>query len=152
MHGAAPVDDEQPFDLAAERRAYLEGIRLFNEGHFFEAHETWEEAWRGTLNRRREQFYRAMIQGAVTLELLRRGRAVGVRQVFVSCARLFEGLPPTFMGVDIAGHLARLRHAIGPAVEDLEAREVRIDVTRLFQIELAYDPFDPSANGEAAAG
>src|ERR1044071_9495884 len=66
------------YDLNEEHRIYLDGIRLFNEGQFFEAHDTWEECWRGVHDRRREQFYRALIQSAVTLELLRRGRAGGV--------------------------------------------------------------------------
>src|SRR5262245_47359313 len=98
------------FDRDEEHRLYLEGIRLFNEGDFFAAHDTWEEVWHRVQNRRREQFYRALIQSAVTLELLRRGRAVGVRQVFVSCMALFNGLPDAFMGLDIPAHLARVRH------------------------------------------
>lgn len=135
------------FDPAEERRIYHEGIRLFNEGDFFEAHETWEDAWNGTHDRRREQFYRALIQSAVTLELLRRGRAVGVRQVFVSCRALFQGLPDLFMGLDIPAHLANVRHAIQPALDDLETRQARIDPGRLFRIELRYDPFADSGNG-----
>src|SRR5262245_22654958 len=90
------------FGRDEEHRLYLEGIRLFNEGDFFEAHDTWEEVWHRVQDRRREQFYRALIQSAVTLELLRRGRAVGVRQVFVSCMELFKGLPDVFMGLNIS--------------------------------------------------
>ncbi|HKQ47696.1 MAG TPA: DUF309 domain-containing protein [Phycisphaerae bacterium] len=136
------------FNLDTEHRIYLEGLRLFNEGDYFEAHETWEEAWSQVRDSRRERFYRALIQGAVTLELLRRGRAVGVRQVFVSCGQLFEGLPPVFMGLDIPDFLDRLRHAIEPTLEDLDARHVPIDPSRLFRIELAYDPFVRAENGE----
>ncbi len=140
----------QHLDLETERAAFLEGIRLFNEGLFFEAHDTWEEIWHQTPDRRREQFYRAIIQGAVTLELLRRGRAVGVRQVFVSCMELFKGLPDVFMGVDIPGFIANLRHAVQPALDDLETRQIQIDPTRLFSITLLYDPFIESRNGEGA--
>src|SRR5262249_35922294 len=129
------------FDREDEHRGYLEGIRLFNEGDFFEAHDTWEEVWHRVQNRRREQFYRALIQSAVTLELLRRGRAVGVRQVFVSCMELFKGLPDVFMGLDIPAHLAHVRHAIQPALDDLQTRHIQIDPARLFRIELQYDPF-----------
>jgi len=134
--------------LAAERRIYYEGIRLFNEGQFFEAHDAWEEAWHAVQDRRRERFYRALIQGAVTLELLRRGRAVGVRQVFVSSSELFAGLPPVFMGLDIPEFLGRLRHSIEPAIIDLESKQVRVNPARLFAIELIYDPFADSRNGE----
>lgn len=137
-------------DLLTECRVYHEGIALFNAGQFFEAHEAWEEIWNLTLDRRRERFYRAIIQSAVTLELLRRGRAVGVRQVFCSCLELFEGLPEVFMGLDLAGYIANLRRAISPALDNLEARFIQIDPTALFQINLLYDPFRESRHGEDA--
>lgn len=140
------------FDPQQERRIFFEGIRLFNEGLFFEAHEVWEDAWNRVQDRRRERFYRALIQSAVALELLRRGRAVGLRQVYVSCAQLFRELPPVFMGLDIPQHLARLRAAAQDAFDDLSTRQVRIDPARLFRIELAYDPFVESRNGEHADG
>lgn len=146
MHAMPP----EGLSLHDERAGWLEGVRLFNDGHFFEAHDAWEEIWHRVTDRRREKFYRAVIQAAVTLELLRRGRAVGVRQVYVSCLKLFEGLPETFMGLHIPGFVAKLRHAIEPVIEDLETRTTRIDPTRLFAIELEYDAFADSRNGEAA--
>lgn len=138
--------------LEAERRIWLEGVRLFNEGQFFEAHDAWEEIWRQVRHPLRERFYRAIIQAAVTLELLRRGRAVGVRQVFVSCQELFEGLPEIYMGIRIPSLIEQLRAAILPTLEDLETRHVRIDPSRLFAIELLYDPFEHSPHGEGADG
>lgn len=140
-HGLEPAD---------ERRAFLEGIRLFNEGLYFEAHDAWEEIWSRVEDRRRERFYRALIQGAVTLELLRRGRAEGVRQVFLSSASLFEGLPDVFMGLHIPEFLAALRHAIQPVIDDVQSKHVRVDPARLFRIALRYDPFEESRNGEQA--
>ncbi|MCK6456259.1 MAG: DUF309 domain-containing protein [Phycisphaerae bacterium] len=138
--------------LAEERRIYFEGIRLFNEGQFFEAHDAWEENWRTVLHRRREQYYRAIIQSAVTLELLRRGRAAGVRKVFISSGALFDTLPTVFMGLNIPEFRRRLRDAIEPVLVDLDARHVQIDPTRLFTIELEYDPFETSCNSEEADG
>src|SRR5262249_36609101 len=134
--------------IAEEHRIYLEGIRLFNDGQFFEAHDTWEEIWHRVQDRRRERFYRGLIQAAVTLELLRRGRAIGVRQVFVSSSELLEGLPPVFMGLTTAEFLKRLREAIQPALDDLAARNIQIDPARLFPIKLAYDPFANPRHGE----
>jgi predicted metal-dependent hydrolase len=136
------------FDRDEERRLFHEGIRLFNEQSFFEAHDAWEEVWSAVQNRRREQFYRAIIRSAVCLVLLQSGRAVGTRQVFVDCVTTFEGLPPVFMGIDIQRHIERVRHAIEPAMEDLSASAARIDPARLFTIELLYDPFVEARNGE----
>ena len=134
--------------LEDERRIYHAGLQLFNEGQYFEAHDTWEEIWHEVQDRRREKFYRALIQGAVTLELLRRGRAEGVRQVFLSSTELFQGLPETFMGLHIPTFLANLKNAIAPALVDLDAKQIKIDPTRLFTIQLDYDPFETSKNGE----
>ena len=138
-------------DLSEECRIYHEGIRLFNDGRFFEAHEVWEDNWKGVADKRREQFYRAIIQAAVTLELLRRQRAVGVRQVFISCLELFDGLGERYMGLNIPDFLAKLRHAVQHTIDDLETRFVRFDASRLFLITLEYDPFSESRCGENAA-
>ncbi len=143
---------EDDFDLETERRLYFDGIRTFNEGDHFAAHDIWEEAWHRVPDRRRERFYRATIKSAVTLVLLRQGRAIGTRQVFVDCVNEYEGLPQVFMGLNIPNHIERLRHAIQPAIDDPEATEVRIDPSRLFQIELEYDPFEGSQNGEGVDG
>jgi predicted metal-dependent hydrolase len=147
---AATKRDQAGLSIEEERRVFHEGLRLFNEGLFFEAHEEWEEVWSRVADKRREQFYRAIIQSAVTLELLRRGRAVGVRQVFVSCTELFDGLPHIFMGLDIPAFIEKLRYAIGDAITDLETRTIQVDPARLFKIELGYDPFEASRNGENA--
>ena len=144
------MSDAHDYSLSQERRDYLAGIERFNEGDFFEAHETWEDCWNGTLDRRRERFYRAVIRGAVTLHLLRQGRAVGCRQVFVDCVNTFRGLPDVFMGLDIPRHIDRLRHAIAPALDDLNATHVQIDPSRLFKMELLYEPFEDSRHGENA--
>lgn len=141
--------EQQPgLSVEDEASIFHQGVRLFNEGLYFEAHEAWEEIWSRVADKRRERFYRALIQGAVTLELLRRGRAVGVRQVFASCLVLFEVLPPVFLGLDIPDFINKLRHAIGETLEDLESPAVRVDASRLFRIELQYDPFDPTRDIE----
>lgn len=139
------------FDIETERRLYHEGIRLFNAHAFFEAHDIWEEVWSQVQDRRREQFYRALIRSAVCLVLLQSGRAVGVRQVFVDCVDTFDGLPQVFMGLDIPGHIENVRHAIQPALDDLRATHTKIDPTRLFEIKLEYDPFEAPRNGENTA-
>ncbi|HWL94149.1 MAG TPA: DUF309 domain-containing protein, partial [Phycisphaerae bacterium] len=124
------------------------GIRLFSEQEFFAAHDAWEELWSQVQNRRRERFYRALIRSAVCLVLLQSGRAIGTRQVFVDCVETFSGLPPVFMGLDIARHIEQVRYAIEPALEDFSAVVVKIDPARLFNIELKYDPFEKGVNRE----
>ncbi len=45
---------------------YLGGVRFFNEGDFFEAHEVWEDLWLNTAGPER-RFYQGLIQAAVAL-------------------------------------------------------------------------------------
>lgn len=137
MHPRQPQFDS--LTLEDERRIYLEGIEHFNAGEFFEAHEVWEEAWNKVLDKRREQFYRAIIRGAVALELLCRGRAVGARQVSLDCVATFQGLPATFNGLDIQEFLDSLRRALEPAMLDLDARTAQIRPDLLFSISLPDD-------------
>ncbi len=140
------------YSIEEERRGYFAGIGLFNRQEYFAAHDEWEEIWSLVQDRRREQYYRAIIKGAVTLVLLQSGRAVGTRQVFVDCVEQFDGLPNVFMGLDIPQHIENLRRAITPAREDLETRSVRIDLSRLFKMRLLYNPFFDSRHGEGADG
>lgn len=145
-------DNKFGYSIDAERHGFFKGIGLFNRWEFFAAHDEWEEIWSQVQDRRREQFYRAIIKGAVSLVLLQSGRAVGTRQVFVDCVDEFEGLPEIFMGLDIPKHIENLRNAIGPSLNDLSATSVRIDTSRLFKMRLLYDPFRESRNDEGADG
>ncbi|MBX3396261.1 MAG: DUF309 domain-containing protein [Phycisphaerae bacterium] len=136
------------FDPAEERRLFHEGLLRYNEQDYFEAHDIWEEAWSQVQDRRREQFYRALIRSAVCMVLLQSGRAVGARQVFVDCVETFAGLPPVFMGLNIPNHIEKVRAALAPAMIDLNATRVTIDPAKLFTIRLEYDPFKESRNSE----
>src|SRR5262249_60283391 len=51
--GAAPDYDDR----------YLAGVRLFNAGEYFDAHEVWEDLWRDCPSADR-RFYQSFIQAA----------------------------------------------------------------------------------------
>lgn len=103
------MDDDlaPPEPGSEEEQLFLEGIALFNEGEFFEAHEIWEDVWR-LAQGRRKMFFQGMIQLAVTLEHVRRGNPRGVRAVWASAQTKFENLPRVCAGID---HVA-LREAM----------------------------------------
>ncbi len=94
--------DDLPTD---EKHPLMQGLKLFNEGEFFEAHEVWEDAWNaapqpieGTYARKR--FYQGLIQCAVSLEHMRRGNPRGAVRVFESAQTKFIGCPPRYLGID----------------------------------------------------
>lgn len=85
--------------------AYLEGLRLYNAGAYFEAHEVLEDLWRVTTGPDRK-FYQGLIQLAVVLHHLGRGNAVGARNVLATCRRHLEPYRPGYGGLSVEGLLA----------------------------------------------
>jgi uncharacterized protein len=135
-------------DATLEKKLYLDGIHLFNEGEFFEAHEVWEDCWHEAYGTKYE-FYQGMIQCAVALEHYRRSNPRGVVSLYDSYRRHFKDVPETFMGLDLKGFLIEMREALRPVLEadPLPAKgEIELDDSRTPKIALHYDPFE---NGEA---
>ena len=131
-----------------EKKLYHDGITLFNEHEFFEAHEVWEDIWHEAYGTKYE-FYQGMIQCAVALEHYARSNPRGVVSLYDSYRRHFKDVPDVFMGLDVQSFLAAMREALRPVLEakPLPARgEIELDVTRAPKITLAYDPFE---SGEA---
>jgi predicted metal-dependent hydrolase len=135
-------------DLALEKKLYHTGIRLFNEGEFFEAHEVWEDIWHEAYGTKYE-FYQGMIQCAVALEHYRRSNPRGVVSLYDSYRRHFKDVPDTFMGLDLKHFLSQMREALRPVLDANplpQKGEIELDATRVPRIELSYDPFE---TGEA---
>jgi uncharacterized protein len=134
--------------LELERKLYYDGIQLFNDHEFFEAHEAWEDVWHHVVGVK-HSFYQGMIQCAVALEHYRRSNPRGVISLYNSYRGKFVKVPDVFMGVDVAEFLKRMHEALRPVVEAEVVPEkggIELDVRRVPRIELKYDPFE---TGEA---
>ncbi|MCB2203318.1 DUF309 domain-containing protein [bacterium] len=89
----------------AQRRDFLHGVALFNEGLYWHAHEAWEAAWLPMGDGAEDDaeiFLRALIQLASALHLKRIGRYKGARNQFTKAASKFAVMPPWLMQMDIA--------------------------------------------------
>ena len=128
-----------------EKRLYYQGIELFNEGEYFEAHEAWEEIWHMAAGPR-HAFYQGMIQCAVALEHYRRGNPRGVRSLYDSYRPKFKDLPGVFMGLEVPQFLAAMEASLRPALVAGVVAPVVLDTATVPRIVLMYDPFE---NGEA---
>jgi hypothetical protein len=77
-----------------QSKNYREGIALFNQHSFFEAHEVLEDVWRAAPERERK-FLQGLIQVAVALHHHSRGNLVGCRslldRVWAGCSTLWTG-------------------------------------------------------------
>lgn len=138
-----------------EAAIFHEGIALFNDGEWFEAHESWEDIWHMAAGPRK-LFYQGLIQCAVTIEHMRRGNPRGVVTVYESAMTKFRGLPNPYMGIDWVS----LTTAIGDMVEQIrglppalfEPRvgrglDLPVDLATAPKITLLHDPF--AAQSEA---
>jgi predicted metal-dependent hydrolase len=86
-----------------------EGIELFNHGHFFEAHEALEAAWREETGPVRN-LYRGILQVAVVYLHITRRNYPGAFKVYLRCRKWLQPWPETCRGV-----------AVGQLRRDLEA-------------------------------
>jgi predicted metal-dependent hydrolase len=135
-------------DSILERKLYYDGITLFNEHEFFEAHEVWEDIWHMAFGTKFE-FYQGMIQCAVALEHYRRSNPRGVVSLFESYNRHFKDVPKVFMGLDVGDFLGRMKQALLPVLlaNPLPQKgEIALDAASVPVISLIYDPFE---SGEA---
>jgi predicted metal-dependent hydrolase len=79
---------------------YLEGIRWFNQGEFFEAHESWEELWLEVQGPAR-RFYQGLIQVAVCLHHFGNGNTRGARKLYHSSTGYLQDYRPRYLGLDL---------------------------------------------------
>lgn len=97
-------DSPQPTSADCEGALHplaIEGIRLFDEGHYFEAHEALEAAWRDERGEIRH-LYRGILQVAVGYYHIKRGNYTGARKLFVRCRQWLDPFPAACRGIDVA--------------------------------------------------
>ena len=94
----------------------IEGIKLFNHGEYFEAHELLEEAWIADDTVGRELF-RALLQVAVAYLQIERENYNGAKKMFLRLRQWISPLPNECKGIDIK----KLRVDIGLVYKELSA-------------------------------
>lgn len=86
------------------RDSYREGLLLFNQHSFFEAHEVLEDVWRAAPEPERK-FLQGLIQVAVALHHHSRGNLVGCRSLLDRARRNLGTYPAEYGGVDLGALL-----------------------------------------------
>jgi len=137
-----------PMPLELEKKLYHQGIELFNEHEFFDAHEVWEDIWHMAYGIK-HLYYQGMIQCSVALEHYRRSNPRGVISLYKSYTPKFAQVPAVFMGLDVTEFLAAMKRVLDPVLSADPIPEkgvIELDVSLAPKIVLKYDPFE---NGEA---
>ncbi len=135
-------------DPHLEKKLYCDGIQLFNEHEYFDAHEAWEDAWHLAYGIKHD-FYQGMIQCSVALEHYRRSNPRGVISLFKSYQPKFKDVPDPFMGLAVQDFLHRMKEVLRPVVDANpfpDRGQIKLDLSTCPKIELLYDPFE---TGEA---
>lgn len=105
-----------------------EGVRLFNTGFYFEAHEVLEEAWREERGESR-RFLQGLIQLCAGYHHWTNGNPVGAASLFEKAIDKFREYPDDYMGVDLGRlrvQLADARMRLGRGEGAPDAAGVRI--------------------------
>lgn len=105
-----------------------EGIHLFNEGHHWHAHESWEPLWMG-LEGERKLFLQGLIMAAAMLHQYERRVAGGVRNHWANVELRLPPHRPATWGIDVDRLLADLRAYADDAAAGrwgLDPKRVRI--------------------------
>lgn len=79
---------------------FLEGLRLFNDEEFFEAHDVWEELWAESFGDEKK-FLQGLIQASVSLFHFGNENFGGARKLYDSCRQKLEPFRPSFQGIDL---------------------------------------------------
>ncbi|MER3501603.1 MAG: hypothetical protein C4295_09070 [Candidatus Fervidibacterota bacterium] len=95
---------------------FLEGVRLYQQGFYWHAHEAWEELWRNSTEPYCS-FLKALIQIAAALIHCERNEWQGVRNLLRRVQRYLEQCPDEVWGVDVAA----LRRQVAAFQAEVEA-------------------------------
>jgi len=87
------------------------GIIFFNSGHYFDAHEAWEDLWRPSGGPLR-LFYQGLVQSAVGLYHLNQGNLNGAKAQLGKSLDKLRQYPETFCGINNAKLIADLEGAL----------------------------------------
>jgi uncharacterized protein len=97
---------------------FLKGIDEFNQGLFFECHETLEEIWLEEHGEER-RFYQGIIQIAAGYFKLQQGVPAGAIKLWHSGLEKLEAYRPAYLGINVESFV----HEVKENLTDLEASQ-----------------------------
>lgn len=101
----------EPVLSPEEREAFERGVGEFNEGYYFECHDTLEDLWSGLRGAGRD-FFQGLIQVAVGYYHLGNANRAGARSMFERALARFEKYPGRYFGFDLERQRSQLRELL----------------------------------------
>jgi predicted metal-dependent hydrolase len=90
-----------------DANGFARGIELFNEQHFYDAHEIWEDVWRESIGYEKK-FLQGLIQAAVALHHHSTGNLVGACSLMERSRGNLAVYPEDFGGIRLAAFVTSL--------------------------------------------
>jgi predicted metal-dependent hydrolase len=97
----------EPALSAEEAEAFRKGVEQFNQGLYFECHDTLEDLWSGIRGPARD-FFQGLIQVSVAYYHLSGGNAPGAESMFRRALKRFEAYPDRYFGFDLGAQRAEV--------------------------------------------
>jgi uncharacterized protein len=83
-----------------KNRLFRKGLEAFNSGHFYEAHELWEEVWLKT-PAPDKMFLQGLIQVAAAFHHHSRANLIGTRNLLKEALRKLDAFPEVHAGLEL---------------------------------------------------
>ena len=95
-----------------QKRRFMRGIELFNERKFWEAHEAWEQVWRG-----REEDSRIFLQGIIQAaaafhRVIERPSYLGALNHLEKAVKKLQLFPVRFLGINVEKLLQGIQNCL----------------------------------------
>ncbi len=115
--------------------AYLEGIRLFNERQFWEAHEAWEEIWleRDGLE---SEFLQGLIQSSAALLKYSRHEFPPAQRLYTTAMGRLSLCPDVYMDLDVRAFQRAMEACFRPLLAGSGGTPGPLDSANIPRIEL----------------
>ena len=103
-----------------------EGLRLYNTGEYFEAHEAWETVWLAATEPQRT-FLQALIQVTAAFEHLKRNdNRLGASRLLSAALRRLEPYTPCFGNIELDLLRQDIQHRLAALAEHTTPPPARI--------------------------
>jgi uncharacterized protein len=90
-----------------DAQQFLDGVQLFNQGQYWDAHERWEHCWL-TAAEPEATFYKGIIQAAAALVHWQKGNPRGLRRNWAKSRPKLVAVMSLVDQLDLAGLIAEM--------------------------------------------
>lgn len=121
--------DASPNSALRDHQAFRRGIEQFNSGHFFEAHETWEEIWLRSPEPDKT-FLQGIIQIAAAFHHHSRSNLRGARSLLEAGLARLDRFPDAHRGIALVALRAGARAWVA-SLADADTAGTEIPIPRI---------------------